>query len=521
MLVPARCATTANVGRVLRNGFDGTMPSYAGSICANTRDLFPLKTKSEECILQTASKIPCRICATPFLKSQFDGEQRGTCREEDIMSTTTTSSFSRRAFLGMAGAGLATAALAACSSGGTASGGGSMKFWNMPWGGTKFNPLDKKITLAYKPADGLPDVTYQEIQWSNFTQTFASAIASNTGPAVSSGGGTQAFQYAPKGKIAYADDLLDEWKKNGLYDDFLPGLLDAMKTDKGYVAIPYNLDMRILWYNKTLLDKAGAEAPTDWQSYLDAAAALKKIGVYGFSLSSNTSGGNSFQTLTGVMINNGGGLFDEEQKPNCVTPVNIEALEWVVEMVHKGYVDPGNLGYSSTNTNTQWSKGTCAMGIDVPGLPQNVTGDVQNQLALGDPLVSAQGKKGALYFPNNIMMYKNTPSQKGSEAFLTYYYKHMSKLWTQNTGIGLPPLKSIADTPEFKANADNVKLVNVWQPICKTWAAPGGTALFANVSLVDSTPAMTTFAQQVLSLKATPKEALTTLQSTLESQLKK
>ncbi|NNC13419.1 extracellular solute-binding protein [Planctomonas sp. JC2975] len=438
-----------------------------------------------------------------------------------MSKTTTPSAFSRRAFLGMAGAGITTIALAACSSSGTGGSAGTMKFWNMPWGGTKFNPLDKKITLAYKPAGGLPSATYQEIQWSNFTQTFASAIASNTGPAVSSGGGTQAFQYAAEGKIAYADDLFSEWKSNGLYDDFLPGLLDAMKTDKGYVAIPYNLDMRILWYNKTLLDKAGTEAPTDWQSYLDAAAALKKIGVYGFSLSSNTSGGNSFQTLTGAMINNGGGLFDEEQKPNCVTQTNIEALDWVVEMIQKGYVDPGNLGYSSTNTNQQWSARTCAMGIDVPGLPQNVTGAVQNELVLGDPLVSASGKKGALYFPNNIMMYKNTPSQKGSEAFLTYYYKHMSQLWTENTGIGLPPLKSIAETSEFKANANAVKLVDVWQPICKTWAAPGGTALFANVSLVDSTAAMTTFAQQIISQKATPKEALTTLQTTLMSQLKK
>ncbi len=338
---------------------------------------------------------------------------------------------------------------------------------------------------------------------------------------MSSGGGTQAFQFATKDKIAYADDLLDQWKSNGLYDDFLPGLLDAMKTEKGYVAIPYNLDMRVLWYNKTLLDKAGAEAPTDWQSYLDACAALKKNGVYGFSLSSASSNGNSFQTLTGVLINNGGGLFDEEQKPNCVTQTNIEALDWVVEMIKKGYVDPGNLGYSSTNTNTQWSNRTCAMGIDVPGLPQNVTGAVQQELVLGDPLVSSAGKKGALYFPNNIMMYKNTPSQKGSEAFLTYYYKNMSKLWTQNTGIGLPPLKSIAATSEFQSSASNVKLVKVWQPICKTWAAPGGAALFANVSLVDSTPAMTTWAQSVLSLKATPKEALTALQTTLKSQLKK
>ncbi|MEO8907804.1 MAG: sugar ABC transporter substrate-binding protein, partial [Microbacteriaceae bacterium] len=123
-------------------------------------------------------------------------------------------------------------------------------------------------------------------------------------------------------------------------------------------------------------------------------------------------------------------------------------------------------------------------------------------------------------FPNNIMMYTNTPSQKGSEAFLTYYYQHMAPLWTKNTGIGLPVLKSIASTKEFQADANAAKMISVWQPICKTWAAPGGDALFANISLVDSTPAMTTFSQNVLSLKQSPKEALTALQTTLTSELK-
>src|SRR6187402_1517770 len=169
--------------------------------------------------------------------------------------SNTGSNFSRRGFLGVAGGAALAALLAACTTGGGSGGGKALKFWNMPWGGTAFNPLDKKITLAYKPANGLPAATYQEIQWANFTQTFSSAIASNTGPAVSSGGGTQAFQFEAQGKIAYADNLLKSWESNGLKDDFLDGLLDTMKTDKGYAAVPYNLDVRVAWYNKSLMQQ--------------------------------------------------------------------------------------------------------------------------------------------------------------------------------------------------------------------------------------------------------------------------
>jgi multiple sugar transport system substrate-binding protein len=431
-----------------------------------------------------------------------------------------TTKLTRRGFVAVTGAAAATF-LAGCSR--TQSGAGGtkpLKFWNMPWGGDEFAPTDKKITLAYKPADGLPAATYQSIQWASFTSTFASAVASNTGPAVSSGGGTQAFQFAKQNHIAYADDLLDSWKKNGLYDDFLPGLLDTMKTSDGYVAVPYNLDMRVLWYRKGLLERAGVTPPTDWQSYLDACEALKKIGVYGFGIASGAQG-NGFQVLVGLLINNGGGLFDAEQKPNCVTPENIEAMEWVVEMVRKGYMDPHSVGYSTDNAYSQWKANKFAMGWEGPGLALSVGGEAGKDMFVGDPVSSARGKKGALYFPNNIMMYKNTPSQKGSEAFMTYYYKHMSPLWTKHTGIGLPVLRSIADTAEFKSDPNAVKMVNDWQPVCKTWAAPGGAALFPEVTLVDSTPAMTTWAQSMLSLKATPKQALTTLQNTLMSQLKK
>jgi len=432
---------------------------------------------------------------------------------EDRISGTV----SRRGLLAGAGGIAALAALSACSGGGGTS--KTIKFWNMPWGGTAFSPLDQKITLGYKPAAGLPAASYQAVQWANFTTTFATAVVSKTGPAVSSGSGTQAFQFAKQNYIAYADGLLESWQKNGLYDDFLPGVLASMKTDKGYVAVPYNLDMRVLWYRKSLLERAGVNPPTDWQSYLDVCAALKKIGVFGFGIASGAQG-NGSQALTGLLINNGGGLFNAEQRPDCVTSANIEALEFVVELVRKGYMDPGSVSYSDTNEQSQWKAGKFGMGFETPALDQYLGGAVQADMTVAAPITGARGGQGALYFPNNIMMYRNTPSQQGSEAFLTYYYRNMAPLWTKQTGVGLPVLKSIAATSAFRSDPNAVTAIDKWLPICKTWAAPGGDALFANVSLVDSTPLMSTFAQSVLSLRATPKEALTTLQNTLTSQWK-
>ncbi|HWD62760.1 MAG TPA: extracellular solute-binding protein [Humibacter sp.] len=440
-----------------------------------------------------------------------------------MASESTGAAFTRRGFLGLAGGVAATTLLAACS-GGTSGGGGSsskpLKYWNMPWGGTAFNPLDKKITLAYKPKSGLPSATYQEIQWANFTQTFSSAVASNTGPAVSSGGGTQAFQFAHQGKIAYADDLLSSWGSNGIKDDFLDGLLDTMKTDQGYAAVPYNLDVRCSWYNKALLQQAGVDVPTTWAEYKTVCAALKKIGVYGFGLGSGAGNFTGSHILTAFMINNGGGLFNAKKEPDCVTDVNVEAMEYVLELVKNGYSDPAAATYTSANVQSQWKAKKFGYGWDGAGLVASV-GDVAPDMVVGDPLTSDSGKKGGIYFPNNIMMYKNTPSQKGSEAFLTYYYKNMSKLWTEKTGIGLPPLKSIANTSQLKADPVTVKILKDWNPIYGTWAAPGGKGLFYNIAnTVDGTQPMITFAQAILGGKTDAKTALTTLQSAIEGLMK-
>lgn len=412
--------------------------------------------------------------------------------------------------------------LAACSGGGLGGGGsadpGSLKFWNMPWGGTSFTPLDKQITLGYSPAAGLPKASYQSIQWSSFVQTFSSAVASNTGPAVSSGGGTQAFSYAEQGVIAYADNLIESWKGNGLYDDFLPGVLETMKTPKGYVAVPYNLDVRVSWYNKSLLQKAGVEPPTTWDEYRAVCAALKKIGVYGLGIAGDRVGAS---VIPAFMINNGGGLFNDKQEPDCVTDANIEAIDFLLELVKKGYSDPAAVAYTGANVSEQWKAKKFGFGWDTAGLAGGVGADVAKDMVVGDPLTSSSGKTGGLYFPNNIMMYKNTPSQEGSEAFLTYYYQNMAKLWTQKTGIGLPVLKSIAATSEFQSDSNSVKILEAWNPVMKTWAAPGGTGLFANVAnAVDGNQGTIDFAQSVLSGKTDAKTALTALQNSIESLMK-
>lgn len=435
------------------------------------------------------------------------------------MNTSTPARLSRRGFIGISAAAATVPLLAACADGdGGASatggpGGGTLKFWDMPWGPQSYADGAKTLTTGYSPSNGLPSASYQQIQWNNFYQTFSSAIASKTGPAVSSGAGFQAFQFAEQGAIAYADDLLDSLRESGKIDDFLPGTVESMKTPDGYAAIPWQADYRVLWYRKSLLEQAGVEVPTDWASYIEASKALAKIGVYGFGIGSGSGNSVGSQVLLSLMINNGGGLFDKDQNPNAVTDANIEALDFVAELIALGAVDPGAVSYTADNVFEQWTDKRVGMGWHTSGLHRVLKDD---DVVVASPLKAFSGDTGTLGYVNNLMMYTNTPSQEGSEAFLTYYLDNMKIYWDSKLIEALPVLKSIVDSESFQSDTEWVKIINEWQPVGRplSWQA---TTLFADLAAVDGGQGLQQFTQTILGGQADSKTALETLQKELES----
>lgn len=426
------------------------------------------------------------------------------------------SGLSRRSLLGLGAAVAGGMMLPGCG-GGSASGGDELKFWDMPWGQANYTAAAKSLTEAYQPTGELPSATYQEIQWANFAQTFSSAIASKTGPAVSTGGGFQAFQFADQGAIAYADNVIDQFKKDGTYEDFLPGQVEAMKTAKGYAAVPWQLDFRVWWYRKSLLDQAGVRVPTSWDELLTACRALAGKGLFGYGTGCGAGNNLGSQGLHLMMLNNGGGLFDADGKVDVVTDANLQAMTFVQELVAAKAVDPAAVSYTTDNLIAQWRTKKVAMGIYTAGLDTD-TGDTSGDLQVMAPLTGPGGEKAGLVFQNNIMMYANSPSRSGSEAFLSYYIRNMKTLWQQNVVAGLPVLKSIVALPEFQAQKQKAKIIAEWAPVAKTFATKS-PALFGALASVDSSQPVTQFAQTVLAGKD-PKSALSTLQSALQAIVK-
>src|ERR1700747_2632481 len=150
-----------------------------------------------------------------------------------------------------------------------------LRFWDMIWGPPEYIDAGKALVEQFNQQHPDITVTYRSIPWTNWYQTFLTAIGSGTAPDLSTGAGYQAVQFYDQDAILPIDDVISQLKTDGKLDDFLPMTVDVLKYKDHYVALPWAVDIRIWYYRKDLLEQAHVQPPTNWQELKAAAQTLK------------------------------------------------------------------------------------------------------------------------------------------------------------------------------------------------------------------------------------------------------
>ncbi len=101
------------------------------------------------------------------------------------------------------------------------------------------------------------------------------AVAGNP-PTAAQVKGPQIQMWGDEGVLANLDDVARAEK----WDELLPKVVaDVMKYDGSYVAVPVNVHrINWMWANPEVFKKAGAELPTTWEQFEEAAKKIKKAG---------------------------------------------------------------------------------------------------------------------------------------------------------------------------------------------------------------------------------------------------
>ena len=145
-----------------------------------------------------------------------------------------------------------------------------------------------------------------------------------------------------------ADDLLmpaTEYASEDLQAKFFPAFWEASTIDDTVYALPILASCRALFYNKDILDEAGASVPTTWAEVQETAQKIKdKFGddVYPWGIDMTTDEGQA--AFSYYTWNNGGGFVDENGDWALNSDKNVEALNFAIGLVNDGYTnsDPAN-----------------------------------------------------------------------------------------------------------------------------------------------------------------------------------
>ncbi|MEV5027412.1 ABC transporter substrate-binding protein [Paenibacillus sp. LPE1-1-1.1] len=342
----------------------------------------------------------------------------------------------------------------------------NINFWDMVWGPATYQETALKLVEQFNEEHPNIQVKYQSTPWSNWYQTFASAIASGTQPDISTGAGYQAFQFTDQDAILPIDDVIEELAAEGKLDDFVPGSIDALKYNGHYVALPWQVDIRVPWYRKDLFEQAGITTlPTNWDELRADLKMLSTNGNYGLALPGNDNLG--IQGMFTMMLNNGGGIFDSNKKVDVMNELNKQALQFLSDLAKDGSINPAMLGFNDDSAMRDFGTGRAAVYFHGLALPGQFP-DMQDKIGVLDPLASPNGDKATLGWVNNIMIYKGTKHPEETKVFLKWWSENNKALFTEGRAGAFPARVSFTQDP-FYQNNENLKLITEkYLPIMKT-----------------------------------------------------
>ena len=182
------------------------------------------------------------------------------------------------------------------------------------------------------------DLVVEVVSWNDIVAVVQTRIANNEQPDLLNIDGFSQYQ---------AEDLLlpaEVWVSPETYAKFYDSFIAESVVDGTVWAVPDLASARALYVNTDILAEAGVEIPTNWTELKAACETIKEKcpDVYPWGVDMTTDEGQAcFAYYT---WNNGGGFVDAEGNWTLNSAENVEAVEFVVDLIKSGLTntDPAN-----------------------------------------------------------------------------------------------------------------------------------------------------------------------------------
>ncbi len=238
-----------------------------------------------------------------------------------------------------------------------------------------------------------------------------------------------------------------------LNEEFWPALRINAVIDDTVYAIPYQNSTPVLYYNKTMFEKAGLKAPQTWDEVVAAAQKLTnaKENVWGIMMPT-TNNDYCGWILSALTFANGGNFYNAEYAGEVYydAPSTIGALEFWKNLVFKHKVMPKGVldanGISSAFFEQKLGMAFLSTGA-LTFMREN-----SKDFELGVAFLPKKVRRAVPIGGASLVVYRGISEEqkKAAATFITYLMQpEMSGAWSRFTGYFSPRMKAY-DLPEMK-----------------------------------------------------------------------
>ena len=300
------------------------------------------------------------------------------------------------------------------------------------------------------------------VSWNDLYTVVSTKISNNNAPDILN---IDVFaDYANEGLLMPVKDYCPD----DLFQDFFPSFIDQSVIGDTVWAVPDLASARALFYNEDLLKEAGVEkVPETWAELEDASQAIiDAFGgeVYPWGIDMTTDEGQA--AFAYYTWGNNGGFVDENGEWALNSDANIEAIEYAIGLVGKGFTNPNPATQTRYDLQDMFAAGKMAMLIAPNQLPTYITDKEGTVVPKTAALPHNEGAtSSSVGVMDRIMAFRDdsAPDQAArNEAigkFLTFFYDPANYVgWVSMEGF-LPAVNSavgalVEADPSFQAWLD-------------------------------------------------------------------
>ncbi|MEJ5249981.1 extracellular solute-binding protein [Caldilinea sp.] len=255
-------------------------------------------------------------------------------------------------------------------------------------------------------------------------------------------------------EFASADFILDVTDRipEDVRADIWPGALEAVTWQGRLYGMPWLNDVLYLYYNKEMLEKAGFSAPPKtWSELREMGLAAKAQGLVEYPFI------EYFQQDEGLTIAFayylfafGGSFFDEEGKPTFNSQEGLAALNFMVNGLKDGLINPASLESTYEEVRRTFSQGASLFSVNW-AYQLNLANDPAESQIVGNAIVTLMPGEvepsATINGGMGLAIMKSSQNPDRAWEYIQFLSsKDVQKRYSQNA---LPIWKSLFDDPEL------------------------------------------------------------------------